>query len=71
MSVNRLEVGDLQWRKARASAGNGACVEVAPVDGQIAVRDSKSPDGAILGYPEEAWRSFLSGTKQGNFDRLT
>ena len=30
MSQDELEVSDLQWRKARRSVGNGACVEVAP-----------------------------------------
>ncbi len=69
MSVNRLEVGDLQWRKARASAGNGACVEVAPVSGQIVVRDSKDPGGPVLSYSSEAFRSFLAAAKEGAFPR--
>ena len=34
MSLNNLEVSGLQWRKARRSVNNGACVEVAPVNGQ-------------------------------------
>ena len=59
MSQTDLEPRDLQWRKARRSAGNGACVEVAPVNGEIAVRDSMNPDGGRLQYPAQSWRAFL------------
>lgn len=69
MSANRLEVGDLQWKKARASAGNGACVEVAPVSGQIVIRDSKDPEGPVLSYSSEAFQSFLATAKEGAFPR--
>jgi hypothetical protein len=50
----------LPWRKATFSVGNGACVEVAPVDGGIAVRDSQNPDGVWLYCPAPSWQSFLS-----------
>jgi hypothetical protein len=66
MSLTSLEVSDLQWRKARRSAGNGACVEVAPVNGQIAVRDSKNPDGTRLQYPSQSWQAFVV-TIKGEF----
>jgi hypothetical protein len=69
MSPNRLEVHHLQWRTARRSAGNGACVEVAPVNGQIAIRDSKDPEGPILNYSVRAFRSFLDATKNGGIPR--
>ncbi|HZC53862.1 MAG TPA: DUF397 domain-containing protein [Mycobacterium sp.] len=59
----------LAWRKATASAGNGACVEVAPIDdGGVAVRDSKDPGGPILRYTAREWEAFLIGAKQGEFD---
>jgi hypothetical protein len=70
MPLENLEVSDLQWRKARRSANNGACVEVAPVTGQIAVRDSKNPSGSWLRYPDQSWRYFLSSVKRGDFDVL-
>jgi hypothetical protein len=63
MSLTHLAARDLQWRKARRSAGNGACVEVAPVDGQIAVRDSKNPDGSRLQYPAQSWQTFIASVK--------
>lgn len=63
MSLNDLEVSDLQWRKARRSANNGACVEVAPLNGQIAVRDSMNPDGSWLLCSERSWRDFVQDLK--------
>lgn len=56
------------WRKARRSIGNGDCVEVTHAGGKILVRDSKSPDRAIVGYQADVWRSFISSAKQGGFD---
>ncbi len=58
------EASGLQWRKAKRSAGDGACVEVAQVNGQIAVRDSKDPDGAWQCYSAQSWRDFASIVKQ-------
>jgi hypothetical protein len=63
MSLTHLGVPDLRWRKARGSAANGACVEVAPVNGQIAVRDSKNPDGSWLQYPSQSWQTFVAAIK--------
>ena len=63
MSLNDLEVNGLQWRKARRSANNGACVEVAPLNGQIAVRDSMNPDGRWLLCSEHSWRDFVHDLK--------
>jgi Domain of unknown function (DUF397) len=68
VSVAKVEWGQLDWRKARRSIGAGDCVEVSPAYGEILVRDSKNPDGVMLGYPAAAWRAFLSGAKQGYFD---
>ena len=67
MSLTDLEVRDLQWRKARRSAGNGACVEVAPVNGQIAIRDSKDPNGSRLQYSSRSWRVFVAAVTANNF----
>jgi hypothetical protein len=69
MSLNNLEVGGLQWRKARRSIGNGACVEVAPAGGQVLVRDSQDRNGALIQYPERSWRAFVANAKSGRRDR--
>jgi hypothetical protein len=60
----------LAWHKAQRSVGNGACVELAPVNGMVAMRDSKDPDGPVLMYTAAEWDAFLHGAKAGEFDDL-
>ena len=60
----------LAWRKAQRSIGNGACVEIAPFDDMVAMRDSKDPDGPVLVYTPAEWHAFLNGAKAGEFDDL-
>jgi uncharacterized protein DUF397 len=60
----------LVWRKAQRSVGNGACVELAPAAGMIAVRDSKDPEGPVLMYTKAELAAFLDGAKKGEFDDL-
>jgi len=61
-------MGNLEWRKARRSANNGACVELAPAAGQILIRDSKDQDGPMIAYSEHSWRQFVAVAKTGHFD---
>jgi Domain of unknown function (DUF397) len=68
MSLSDLEVSNLQWRKARRSVNNGACVEVAPEDGQILVRDSTDRDGFIIRYSGYSWHAFVADVKTGRFN---
>jgi hypothetical protein len=70
--MTSLEPGtkEIAWRKSRRSAGNGACVEIAPVKGMISVRDSKNPGGLVLAYTAETWRSFVREAKTGDFDYM-
>jgi Domain of unknown function (DUF397) len=56
-----------KWRKSTFSGLNG-CVEIAFIDGQIAVRDSKDRNGAILLFTRAEWDAFLIGIKKGQFD---
>ncbi len=68
MSLSNLEVSGLQWRKARRSVNNGACVEAAPVGGQILIRDSTDRDGPVIIYSGRSWHVFVASAKAGRFD---
>jgi hypothetical protein len=61
--------GRTHWRKSTRSNGSGECVEVAELGHDVAVRDSRDPDGAVLSFSPEAWRSFVEAVKRGEFDR--
>lgn len=63
MAVENLETSQPDWRKARRSVGNGACVEVASLKGNIVVRDSTVPDSPVISFSASAWHSFLDLAK--------
>jgi hypothetical protein len=46
------------------------CVELAAIDGSIAVRDSKDPAGPVLHFTRGEMLAFLQGAKAGEFDDL-
>ena len=56
------------WRKSSRSNTNGNCVEVAPLDAVVGVRDSKNPSGGILAVEALAWQSFITTVKIGGYD---
>ncbi len=53
------EPDGIVWRTSSYSANGSACVEIAPVQAGVLVRDSKDPDGPALAVPTAAWRAFL------------
>lgn len=57
------------WRKARRSQHNGGCVEVAVnLDGVVAVRDSKRPEGGAHVVGPGAFAAFLADARSGRYD---
>ena len=64
------------WRKSSYSNGTGgSCVEIAELtdpasEHQIAVRDSKNPNGPILAFTSREWHAFTTGIKAGEFKLL-
>ena len=63
-----VDLSTASWRKSSWSNANG-CVEVAFVQGQVAVRDSKQLGGPVLVFTAHEWEAFLSGARSGEFDR--
>ena len=57
------------WRKStRSGPWTDNCVEVAFIDGTVAVRDSKDPTGPVLVFTPGEWDAFVDGAKEGEFD---
>ena len=59
--MNAPGLSNAQWFKSTYSSGQGACVEVAAVEGEIATRDSKNPAGPVLMFSEDGWAGFIRG----------
>jgi hypothetical protein len=61
----------VRWQKSARSNPSGNCVELAGLpDGQIAVRNSRHPDGPALIYTRDEITAFVLGARDGEFDRL-
>ncbi|GGM45591.1 DUF397 domain-containing protein [Micromonospora sonchi] len=58
--MTALDLSVAKWRTSTRSVGNGNCVEVATVDGGVAVRDSKDRHGPVLAFPPSAWCAFVA-----------
>ncbi|MGW2211083.1 DUF397 domain-containing protein [Streptomyces sp. NPDC001781] len=60
-----------RWFKSSHSNNGGNCVEVAtnllPSHGTVPVRDSKHDAGSVLQLRADAFASFVTGIKNGEF----
>jgi Domain of unknown function (DUF397) len=56
------------WVKSSYSGPQGNCVEIAFLGGgEVAMRNSRDPDGAALVFTRAEWEAFLSGARDGEF----
>ena len=64
-----IDLSQAIWTKARLSAYNGGCVEVAAnLPGVAAVRDSKRPEGGAHVIDRSAFAAFLVDVQGGRYD---
>ncbi|HEV8651718.1 MAG TPA: DUF397 domain-containing protein [Actinomycetes bacterium] len=56
----------LKWRKSTFSGVNG-CVEVAFLDGSVAMRDSKDRHSPVIEFTAAEWAAFIDGVRGDEF----
>jgi hypothetical protein len=61
------DLSTAEWRTSTFCDLNG-CVEVALLDGRVAVRDAKDRGGPLLLFTPREWEAFLAGVRSGEFD---
>lgn len=60
-----------EWIKSSLSFANGNCVQAADLGGgEIGVRNSREPNGAVLRFTPDEWHAFIGGVQNGEFDRF-
>ncbi|MFE9251123.1 DUF397 domain-containing protein [Streptomyces sp. NPDC007088] len=65
------EAHEVVWQKSRHSNSQGSCVEFARLPGgDVAVRNSRYPEGPALVYTRAEIEAMLLGVKDGEFDHL-
>ncbi|MFJ8433048.1 DUF397 domain-containing protein [Kitasatospora sp. NPDC094019] len=71
---NGMAAADLEgvvWQKSLHSNSQGNCVEFAALPGgEVAMRNSRFPDGPALIYTRAEIAALLLGAKDGEFDHL-
>jgi Domain of unknown function (DUF397) len=70
-SMSEMSARDITtpWIKSSYSGPTGGnCVEVAFLaDGDVAMRNSRHPDGPALVFSRAEWDAFLGGARDGEF----
>ncbi|MEU4739361.1 DUF397 domain-containing protein [Actinosynnema sp. NPDC023658] len=71
---NGMSAADLTgvtWTKSSYSDAIGNCVELAVLDGgDVAMRNSRFPQGPALVYTRAEIAAFVAGARSGEFDDL-
>ena len=65
----RLDLSGAQWKRSSQPGVPGAGqLEIAVVDGYIAMRNSADPDGTVLVFTPAEWDAFVRGAGDGELD---
>ncbi|MFD7712624.1 DUF397 domain-containing protein [Streptomyces sp. NPDC059786] len=69
--MSATDLGTEGWLKPWSGPTGGACVEVKLLpDGNVAVRQSRDPEGPALVYSRDEMAAFVAGVKSGRADFL-
>ena len=69
--MSSVELRDVRWSKSGRSSAQGNCVEVAKVPGgEVAMRNSRHPDGPALVFTHGEFEAFVLSAKDGDFNDL-
>lgn len=69
--MRQLAPSGVRRRKSSLGADGPSHVEVAFVDGTVAVRDTKHREGDALMFRRDTWAAFAGDIKRGDFNGLT
>jgi hypothetical protein len=61
----KLDLSGAEWLSSSQGVGD---VQIAFVEGYIAMRDGRHPDGPSLIFTPAEWRAFVLGARDGEFD---
>jgi hypothetical protein len=70
--ISAHQLQNVTWRKSGRSNSTGNCVELAELasKGDVAVRNSRDPEGPALVYTRDEIEALILGIKDGDFDDL-
>ncbi|MEV6132797.1 DUF397 domain-containing protein [Streptomyces violaceusniger] len=60
-----LDLSGAQWQSSSQGVGD---VEIAFIEGFIAMRHGRRPEGPALIFTPAEWRAFVLGAREGEFD---
>ncbi|MBD0736110.1 DUF397 domain-containing protein [Streptomyces sp. CBMA29] len=61
----QVDLTDAEWLSSSQGTGD---VQIAFVEGYIAMRDGRHPEGPALIFTPAEWRAFVLGARDGEFD---
>ncbi|MDH6579449.1 hypothetical protein P3T29_005136 [Kitasatospora sp. MAP5-34] len=61
----QLDLTEADWLSSSQGVGD---VQIAFVEGYIAMRDGRQPEGPVLVFTPAEWRAFVLGARDGEFD---
>jgi Domain of unknown function (DUF397) len=64
------ETADLPWQKSTRSGAAGHCVQLAAVEGGVALGHSKDEARGAFVFSADEIAAFIAGVKLGEFDHL-